>query len=482
MEKSEISQIFKECKDRMKPSGIIHDDDQIPQLSWLLFLKCLDDLERKKEIHKGYKPIIPKPFRWRDWAQGVKGLTGQDLITFILVELFPNLQNLQIEEGLQERNIVNAIFRNINNKVQNGYKIREIIDDINKIDFTNTNTLANASLSYEDEIIKMKNSAENRAVFYTPRAVSQFIVNVIKPDFRKGEQVYDPACGMAGFLLESFNLMKKYEKSASDVQKLRYQTLFGTEKEGEYYLCAVMNMLLHDIDKPNLLKGNSLSTNIKEITEKNQYHVIMTNPTYGGDEDKSVKNNLPYSMKGASTESHFLYLVMEILREKGRCAIIMPNGVLFDTGESAKKIKSSLMDKCNLHTIIRLPESMFAPYASIVTNILFFDKSSSTKEIWYYEMPLREGIKAFSKTKPPLLSDFEPVLEWFDNKKESDISWKVKVSDITEFNLDIKNPNQKEEKTDYSPHELIKQILDDERKTLSLLEDVEKLIQKEIPK
>jgi type I restriction enzyme M protein len=481
MEKSEISAIFKECKDWMKPSGLRHEDDQVPQLSWVLFLKCLDDFERKKEMQKGYRAIITRPHRWRDWVGKAGGITGQDLVNFIMTDLFPNLQNLSIERGLEERGIVNAIFRNINIKVQDGYKLREIIDNVNKIDFTDTNTLANAALAYEDEIVAMKNAAENRAVFYTPKAIVQFIVNVIKPDFRKGERVFDPACGMGGFLLESLNQMKKYEKSGSDVQTLRYNTLYGVEKEGEYYLCAVLNMLLHDIDKPNLLKGNSLSINIKELSKKNQFQVIMTNPTYGGDEDKSVKDNLPYSMKGAGTELHFLYLVMESLRENGRCAIIMPNGVLFNTDSSGQEVKKKLFTTCNLHTIIRLPQTMFAPYNNIATNILFFEKGKPTKEIWYYEMPIREGLKAYGKQKPPLLSDFEPILEWMKKPIKNEHAWQIKASEIKDYNLDIHNPNVIDEKTDYSPHELIKQIISDEKKTLDLLEDVKDLIDKEIP-
>lgn len=483
MEKSELQEIIKTCREKLKPLGLRKADDQIPQLSWVLFLKCLDDFEKRRELEKHYKPIITKPHRWRDWATDpVKGLSGDDLLNFILSELFPALRNLPAEKGLEQRATVNSIFASINNRIQNGYKLREIINEINKINFTNTQIVRTFAEVYEDLIIEMRNDAARRAVFYTPKAVVQFIVNQIKPNFKKGEKVFDPACGMGGFLIESFNYMKKDEKSTPDLIKLRYHTLYGTEKEGEYYLCAVMNMLLHDLDKPNLLKDNSLSKDTKLITEKDQYHVIMTNPTYGGPEDKSVKKNLPYVMQGASSEMHFLYLVTESLREGGRGAIIMPNGVLFDSDKAAGEIKGNLLKKCNLHTIIRLPTSMFEPYTGIQTNILFFEKKGPTKEIWYYDMPIRTGIKGYSKTKSPILEDFEPVVEWMKNKKENDNAWLVKVTDIKDYNLDIKNPNVKEEKVDLSPHELISQIISDEKKTLNLLEDVEKLIQKEIPK
>lgn len=486
LEKSDIQEIIKESRAKLKPLGLRNADDQIPQLTWIFLLKCIDDFEIRREgTIPRYKPIIPKPYRWRDWASDpVKGLSGDDLINYILTDLFPGLKKLTAGKGLEQRISIISIFSSINNRIQDGYKLREIINDVDKIDFKNTKTVKIFAEVYEDLIIEMRNSAENRAVFYTPKAVVQFIVNKIKPNFKNDEKVFDPACGMGGFLLESFNFMKKDEKSSTDIENLRYKTLYGSEKEGEYYLCATMNMLLHDIDKPNLTKENSLSHDTRLITEKDQYQIIMTNPTYGGPEDKSVKKNLPHSMKGASSEMHFLYFVTQSLREDGRGAIIMPNGVLFDSSKSAQEIKGNLFQKCNVHTIIRLPESMFAPYTSIQTNILFFEKTGPTKEIWYYSMPLREGIKSYNKTNPPTLDDFKTLTEWCKNKKENDNdnAWLVKVEDIKDYNLDIKNPKDKDESVDLSPHELISQIISDERKTLKLLEDVKGLIDKEIPK
>lgn len=481
MEKPAIQEIIKNSFEKMKLENLKKTDDQLPQLSWILFLKILDDFEKRRELRKGYKPIILKPYRWRDWAADPNsGLSGEDLIKYLINELFPALRELQIEEGAEQRQVVNSIFSSINNRVLNGYKLREIINDVNTIDFTNTGTVNTFCEVYEDLIIKMRNDAGKKAVFYTPQAIVQFIVNVIKPDFKEREKVFDPACGMGGFLIESFNLMKKDEKSTKDIEKLRYESLHGVEKEAEYFLCAIVRMLLHDLDKPNILKDNSLSRDTKMITERDQYPVIMTNPTYGGAEDKSVKKNLPYEMKGASTESHFLYMVTQMLKDKGRAAIIMPNGVLFDSDKGG--IKENLLNTCNLHTVIRLPESMFEPYNSIQTNILFFEKTVPTKEIWYYDMPVREGIKGYGKTKPPLLKDFDDVMKWIKNKKKNEHAWLVKVEDIKDYNLNIKNPNRKEETIDLSPHELISQIISDEKKTLELLEDVEELIQKEIPK
>lgn len=483
MEEAQILEKIKEIKAKMKPLGLRKEDDQVPQISWILLLKILDDFDIRQEDESGFKPIIPKPYRWRDWTSDSK-LTDQPLINYVTTELFPKLRDLPVEEGLEVRQIVTSIFRHVNNRIPNGMILREIINIIDDVElsFTDINTVKTFAKVYEKLIIEMRNAAEKRAVFYTPQAIVQFIVNYINPDFHKKEKVFDPACGMGGFLIESFNKMKPLEKSSDDIVILRENTLYGVEKEGEFFLCAIINMLLHDITKPHISLGNSLQKDTKTITAKDQYHVIMTNPTYGGSEDKSIKDSLPNNLKGASTELHFLYYVLESLRDGGRAAMIVPNGVLFDTEKPASLIKENLMSTCNLHTIIRLPETIFEPYNSIRTNILFFEKTGHTEEIWYYDMPIREGIKGFSKTKPPILEDFVRVEKWMKNKEENEFAWKIKVSDRKDYNLDINNPNKKEEIIDLSPHELIKQIISDERKTLDLLTDVENLINQEIPK
>lgn len=483
MEESEILDKIKDIKAKLKPLGLRKADDQVPQISWILLLKILDDFDIRQEDEPSYKPIIPKPYRWRDWTANKK-LTDQPLINYVTTDLFPKLRELTLEEGLEARQIITSIFRHVNNRIPNGMVLREIIDEINvdELSFTDINVVKTFAKVYEKQIIEMRNAAAKRAVFYTPQAIVQFIVNYINPDFRKKEKVFDPAFGMGGFLIESFNKMKPHEKSVEDIITLREKTLYGVEKEGEYFLCAIINMLLHDISKPNVSLGNSLLKDTKTITPKDQYHVIMTNPTYGGSEDTSIKDSLPNNMKGASTALHFLYYVLESLRDDGRAAMIVPNGVLFDIEKAGNLIKEKLLSTCNLHTIVRLPETIFEPYNSIQTNILFFEKTGPTEEIWYYDMPIREGIKGFSKTKLPTLEDFDTVVEWMKNKKENDFAWKVIVSDLKNYNLDIKNPNEKEETVDLSPHELISQIISDEKKTLELLEDVEKLIDKEIPK
>ena len=483
MEESQILEKIKEIKAKMKPLGLRKADDQVPQISWILLLKILDDFDIRQEDDPSYKPIIPKPYRWRDWTANKK-FTDQPLINYVTTELFPKLRDLPIEEGLETRQIVTSIFRHVNNRIPNGMVLREIINefDVDELSFTDINVVKTFKKIYENQIIEMRNAAAKRAVFYTPHAIVQFIVNYINPDFRKKEKVFDPACGMGGFLIESFKKMKQYEKGSESIIPLREKTLYGVEKEGEYFLCAILNMLLNDITKPNVSLGNSLQKDTKTISPNDQYHVIMTNPTYGGSEDKSIKDSLPNNLKGASTELHFLYYVLESLRDGGRAAMIVPNGVLFDTEKAGNLIKEKLLSTCNLHSIIRLPGTIFEPYNSIRTNILFFEKTGPTKEIWYYDIPIREGIKGYSKTKPPTLEDFAAVVDWMENKEENDFAWKVPVNKLEDYNLDKNHPNKKEETIDLSPHQLIKQILDDERKTLELLEDVEKLIHEEIPK
>ena len=483
MEESQILEKIKAIKAKMKPLGLHKEDDQVPQISWILLLKIFDDFDLRQEDEPGFKPIIPEPYRWRDWTSDKK-LTDQPLINYVTTELFPRLRDLPIQEGLEARQIVTSVFRHVNNKIPNGIILREIVDEIDddEFSFTDINVVKTFANIYEKLIIEMKNAAEKHAVFYTPQAIVQFVVNYINPDFSKKEKVFDPACGVGGFLIESFNKMKPNEKSTDDIITLREKTLYGVEKEGEYFLCAIINMLLHDVAKPNVVLGNSLLKDTKTITPKNQYHVIMTNPTYGGFEDKSIKDSLPNNMKGASTELHFLYYVLESLRDGGRAAMIVPNGVLFDTEKSGSLIKEKLMTNCKLHTIVRLPETIFKPYNSIRTNILFFEKPGTTEEIWYYDMTIREGIKGFGKKNPPVLEDFAKVEEWMKNRQENEHAWKVITSELKDYNLDINNPNIKEEKMDLSPRELIRQILENERTTLKLLEEVEDLIQKDMPK
>lgn len=500
MEKEQLQQILKNCKTILQTAQIKELEKQIPQYSWMLFLKLFDYYEEERSLlDKNFVDWIPKKFRWDDWANAGDGsLTGKPLRDFVDDELFPKLASLISEKGTESRIILYSIFESFKNDIRDGVTIRQIIEEINKIKFKEPDTITNLCKIYTEELRLWANDAEKNAYFYTPRALCKFIVSKIKPDFKKNEHVFDPACGLGGFLLESFFYMKKDEKLESDIKKLRFESLIGQDKNPDFFLCGVLNMMLNGINMPNLMNINSLSRPTKEIPPEGEYDIVMSNPSYNEPEAKSISDNLPYELKISESALHFLFLAMEELKKGGRAAIILPNGPLFKHGK-ADKIKLRLLDNFNLHTIVRLPSSIFAPRTGIDTNIFFFEKGISTKEIWYYELPMPKRLEdeskkkkklSYNKKNPPIIEDFEELSKWFDNKEVNDYAWKVSVDDLKttndkgkiEVNLDIKNPNNVDDVIDLSPHDLIKQIISDETKTLELLTDVENLINTEIPK
>jgi len=490
MDAQSLRSTIKSARDLMrKDAGLNTDVDRIPQLAWILFLKCFDDFEKKRDaLTKNYQKAIPEGLRWRDWAaeedengEKVKVLTGPDLIKFVNGELFPQLSKLVSTKGLEQRDVISSIFKELTNSLMSGYVLRQILNLVNKVNFVNTDDVHTMAKLYEDMLVEMRDAAGSNGEFYTPRPVIRFIVNQIKPSLKNSEKVLDPACGTGGFLVESLEFMQKDVAQKSDLKKLTNSTLHGIDKKPMPYLLGMMNMLLHEVDSPNIVRANTISKPLREISEKDQYDVIVTNPPFGGEEEEGLSSNLPVGLQTADTALAFLLYIMYSLKDGGRCGIILPNGPLF-AGGIAAKIKEKLLSEFNLHTIIRLPNSVFAPYTGIATNILFFEKKGKTKQIKYYQMKLREGIKAYNKTNPMVSDDFVEVSKWFKKKADDDNSWTVNVDDIKEFNLDIKNPNDIEETLDLTPHELIDQIMKDEKKTLELLQEVKDLIDKEIPK
>jgi len=484
MNSQSLESIIKSARDLMrKDAGLNTDVDRIPQLAWMLFLKCFDDFEKKRSaIDKDYKEAIPSSYRWRDWAADEnKGKTGPDLIRFVNNDLFSTLGNLVGGKGYEQRDVIASIFKELNNRVLSGYILREIIIIINKVNFFSSDDIHTMARLYERMLLEMRDAAGTNGEFYTPRPIIRFIVGMIHPKLEISEKILDPACGTGGFLTESLEYMKKNQKSTTDYSKLHRKTLFGIEKKPMPYLLSMMNMLLHEIDRPNIVRMNTLTISLKEITEERQYDVIMTNPPFGGEEEARIAKNLPVGMQTTDTALAFLLFIMESLKAKGRCAIILPNGPLFGGGVAAK-VKEKLLTDCNLHTIIRLPESVFSPYTGIATNILFFDKAGPTNEIWYYQMKVREGLKAYNKTNPMAFSDFSKVVAWWDNRVGNENAWKVNVNEIKGYNLDIKNPNDVEEDSNLNPHELIESIIKDELETLNFLQEIKDLIYKEIPK
>lgn len=494
---SEIKANLKEAKDLMKKEGeTLKDPHQhTPQLSWMLFLKCFDDFEKTNSLRvKGYKEIIPEELRWRNWATDKK-ITGKLLLQKVN-ELFGKFESLEPEKGKEIRNIFSTIFRRMPNRISDGYRLREILNIVNTISFSTKEDLENFAQVYQDELFEMVSSSDN-PYYYTPRAVAKFIVTAVNPDFTKGERIFDPASGFGGFMIESLHLMEKLEDSAESRKKLRYETIHANEKDVDTFVCGILNMMVNGIWSPNYSLVNSLtSKHTRDFNDDDMFEVIITNPTHGGNEEPSVADYVHSEYSSKDTTQLFLHRITKQLKDDGRAVMIVPNGMLFGDG-TADKIKGDLIKDFNLHTIVRLAETTFSPLADVPMNILFFDKTGTTSEINYYQMKVPERVRGrgknpkYSKTKPPEFEDYAEVLEWIKSKKDDPNSWIVKVDDITtkddsgkisHIDLDQKNPLDIEDTIDLSPHELIKQIITDEKKTLELLTDVEDLINQEIPK
>jgi type I restriction enzyme M protein len=488
MSGTEIRAKLKEAKDLMKKEGETLKDahQHLPQLSWMLFLKCFDDLEKTNSLRtRGYEEILPEELRWRTWATDKK-ITGKLLLKQV-TELFEKFEALEPEKGKEMRNVFSTIFRKMPNRISDGYRFREILNIVNEISFSTKDDLKNFAPMYGDELFEMVSTSDN-PYYYTPRAVAKFIVTAVNPDFTKGDRVFDPASGFGGFMIESLQHMEKLEDSAESRKKLRYETIHANEKDVDTFVCGILNMMVNGIWSPNYSLVNSLSKHTRDFSDDDMYEVIITNPTHGGDEDKSVAGNVHSQYSTKDTTLLFLHRITKQLKDDGRASMIVPNGLLFDENGVGRKIKEDLIKNFNLHTIVRLAGTTFSPLADVDMNVLFFDKTEPTSKIHYYQMSVPERVRGrgknpkYSKTKPPEFDDFTEVLEWMKEKKDNDNAWTVKIADIKEYNLDLKNPNDVEETIDLSPHELIQQIILDEKKTLELLTDVENLINTEIPK
>jgi len=490
MDAQTLRSTIKSSRDLMrKDEGLSSDVERLPQFSWMLFLKCFHDHEVKREKKsKKYQRILPNNLRWEHWTNQ-KNIPDSKLISFVNDQLFPKLANLNGDGKSSQKEHIASMFKGFKNSVQSPSILRQIIEKIDTLSFASSDDIHTMAKMYEDMLIEMKDASGQNGEFYTPRPVIRFIVNIVKPSLKKKETVLDPASGTGGFLSESLDYMRKSAKTPAEKKLLYEKTLFGIEKKPLPYLLGMMNLILHEIEDPNILKRNTLANLFSEITEKEKFDCIMTNPPFGGQEENSIAKNLPEGMQTTDTALAFLLFIMESLKKNGRCGVILPNGPLFAGGVSAK-IKEKILKEFNLHTIIRLPETVFEPYTTIATNILFFDKSKPTKDIWYYQMKVDERLRGatraknpkYTKSNPIAYEDFAEIIKWSKNKKENENAWKVSVNDIVDFNLDIKNPSDKEESIDLAPHELIDNIIADEAKTMKLLQEVKDLIAKEIPK
>lgn len=460
-----------------KDEGVNGSAQLLEQLTWMVFLKVYDLKEVTWEVEKKHESIIPEELKWRNWAIDHKdgeALTGDALLEFINNQLFPTLKNLEITETTQKRSaIVKDIFTDVNNFMKNGVLLRQIINILNEVDFTEYDDRHTFNDVYET-ILKDLQSAGNAGEFYTPRPCTDFIVEMLNPQI--GEKIADFACGTGGFLISAINHMVDQVKTTEDMEQLQ-SGLYGIEKKPLPYLLATTNMILHDIDSPRIDHDNSLGKSVRDYKESDRFDVIIMNPPYGGVEESSIQQNFPVELRTSETADLFMALIIYRLKQNGRCGVILPDGFLFGTDNAKVAIKKKLLEECNLHTIVRLPGGVFAPYTDITTNILFFDKSGSTQEIWYYEHQAGYGTKKYSKTKPIRYNDFKNEREWWANRKENEVAWKVSIDDIisNNFNLDIKNPAKAQEEVLLSSEEYVehlKEIIKESNDLIKKLESV----------
>lgn len=414
-----ISNFIKSMRDIMRnDSGINGDAQRIEQISWMLFLKVYDTKEQDWEIDEDdYVSIIPEELRWCNWAhdENGKGITGDTLLDFVNTKLFPTLKNLPVTAQTPiKKSIVKTMFEDANQYMKDGILLRQVINVIDEIDLGDYNESHAFGEIYET-ILKELQNAGSAGEFYTPRAVTDFMAKMIQP--KVGEKMADFACGTGGFITSWLKELEKKVNTVEDQQE--YQTsIFGIEKKQFPYMLCITNMLLHGIDIPNIHHDNSLLKDVLDYTDDEKYDVILMNPPYGGSEKATVKSHFPDDIASSETADLFMAVIMYRLKKNGRAAVVLPDGFLFGADRAKLNLKNMLISKFNLHTIIRLPHSVFAPYTSITTNILFFDNTHPTEETWFYRMDMPEGYKNFSKTKPILVEHFNPVVEWWNNREE----------------------------------------------------------------
>jgi type I restriction enzyme M protein len=505
----QLGSLIKSARDIMrKDRGLNGDLDRLPLLTWVMFLKFLDDREKLEEARseiggKKYKSAVDAPYRWRDWAANKDGITGDELIAFVNQDeatrpggskgpgLLAYLRSLQATAEDRRRGVIATVFNGVNNRMLSGYLLRDVINLVDGIHFDSTEEIHTLARLYESMLREMRDAAGDSGEFYTPRPVVQFMVKVINPQL--GEVVLDPACGTGGFLSETFEHLEKQCSTVQHRKILQEKSIYGGEAKPLPYMLAQMNLLLQGLDAPAIEYGNSLTVKITELGAKDRVDVILTNPPFGGEEEAGIRNNFPADKQTSETALLFLQLIMRKLRKPignntvgGRAAVVVPNGTLFGDGVCAR-IKEELLKEFNLHTIVRLPNGVFAPYTGIATNLLFFDRGGPTKKIWFYELPLPEGRKNYSKTKPIQIEEFDECVKWFSHEKRKATAnaWKVPVKDVLQYdtsgnllscNLDSRNPNSPSALEHMETDRLLSNILNHEDAIAKLLKSADVLV------
>lgn len=453
-----ISSILKSIQTMMwQDTGLNGDAQRIEQLGWMLFLKVFSDKDKELELlDDNYISPIPDLFHWvnekGNWAGDPEGMTGEELLQFIDRQLFPTLRDIDVSTGNRRALIVREVFDGNNNYMKSGTNIRKVLNKLNEIDFNIAKDRHAFGELYET-ILKGLQSAGKSGEFYTPRAITSFITEMINPQL--GERILDPACGTAGYLTCAIEHLKKQANSVEERESIG-ENVIGWEYKPLPYLLATTNLILHDIEVPNIRFGDALDQPLSNFTEKHRVNAILANPPFGGIVANNNETNFPQNFRTKESADLFLILMIHLLKKDGRAGIVLPDGSL--TGDGVKqRVRQKLLEDCNLHTIIRLPNSVFQPYATVATNLLFFTKGTPTKEVWYYEHRLPLGQKAYNKTKPIQANEFNPIKSWWNDRKESDIAWKVDIKTIIDrnYDLDIKNPTKQIEEHEYSSNELM---------------------------
>jgi len=479
---SNLSSFVKRIRDIMRnDAGINGDAQRIEQIAWMLFLKVYDAKEQDWKINDDdYESIIPEECRWINWAHDDRSgsaMTGDALLNFVNNTLFPTLKGLEVDpETPIKKSIVKTTFEDANQYMKDGVLLRQVINIIDELDLGDYEESHAFGEIYES-ILRELQSAGSSGEFYTPRAVTEFMVKMIRPKI--GETCADFACGTGGFLT---SWLKELSPQIGDSEEKLAQynnSIYGIEKKQFPYMLCITNMLLHDIDVPQVYHDNSLIRDVLDYTEDDQFSVVLMNPPYGGSEKTEVKNHFPADLASSETADLFMSVIMYRLRENGRAAVILPDGFLFGTDNAKVAIKKKLLSEFNLHTVIRMPHSVFAPYTSITTNILFFERTGPTKETWFYRLDMPEGYKNFSKTKPMKLEHFAPAEEWWSNREEITIDGfdkakKYSVDEIVArtYNIDLCGYPHEEEEI-LPPKELIQQY---QEKRASLNADIDRIL------
>lgn len=508
-----LRSLLKACRDTMrKDKGLNGDLDRLPMLTWIMFLKFLDDMERIRKDEalldgRRYRETIAAPYRWRDWNpenhsgsdDGLhNAMTGDVLISFIGQDeaqrpdgtrgqgLFAYLRGLQGgSDRADRRDVVATVFKETVNRMQSGYLLRDVLDHVNGIHFSSSEEIHTLGHFYESMLREMRDAAGDAGEFYTPRPLIRMIVRALDP--QPGEIVLDPAAGTGGFLVEAYEHLRPLSRTVQDIELLQRSTITGIEAKPLPYLLCQMNLVLHGIDAPLIDPLNALRFRVSEIGDRDRVDIVMTNPPFGGEEEKGVQRNFPQDKQTAETALLFLQFIMRKLRRPphpGRAAVIVPNGTLAGAGV-ADRIKRELMESFNLHTILRLPGGVFAPYTDIPTNVLFFDRTGPTTATWFYAHPLPPGRKTYTKTNALTLEELQPFLSWWSARTETDVAWRIPVNELiagdtngaVRVDLDRRNPRAAVRDDEESPDALLSRLEDSNREIGIIVRELRGLIE-----